>query len=49
MANVIEKEVEASVERQAQLTPSYCNWGWGNCAEKWSLGGDVVEHLKGGL
>ena len=23
MANVIEKEVEVSVERQAQLTPSY--------------------------
>ena len=29
MANVIEKEVEVSVERQAQLTPSRCNWGWG--------------------
>ena len=34
MANVIEHEVEVSVERQAQLTPSLCNWGWGSYAAK---------------
>ena len=43
MANVIEKEVEASVERQAQLTPSRCNWGWGNYAAKWACVGESIE------
>ena len=43
MANVIEKGVEASVERQAQLMPSLCNWGCGNCAAKWSRVGESIE------
>ena len=34
MANVIEREVEVSVERQVQLMPSLCNWGWGDYAVK---------------
>ena len=43
MANVIEKEVEVSVERQAQLMPSRCNWGWVNYAVKWTYAGEVIE------
>ena len=46
MANVIEKEVEVSVERQAQLMPSRCNWGWENYAVKGAYAGEVVE-IKG--
>ena len=43
MANVIEKEVEVSVERQAQLMPSLCNWGWGNYAAKVARVGESIE------
>ena len=43
MANVIKKEVEVSVERQAQLMPSLCNWGWGNCAAEGACVGGIVE------
>ena len=45
MANVIESEVEVSVERQAQLTPSLCNWGWGSYVVKWvcDMGGIVKQ------
>ena len=45
MANVIEKEVEASVERQAQLTPSFCNWGWGNYAVDVVCVGGTVDFM----
>ena len=43
MANVIENEEEVSVERQAQLMPSRCNWGWGNYAAE---GAYVAKSLK---
>ena len=32
MANVIERDVKATVERQAQLIPSLCNCDWGSYA-----------------
>ena len=43
MANVIEKEMEVSVERQAQLMPLFCNWGLENYAVKGAYAGEVIE------
>ena len=45
MANVIERKVEVSVERKAQLMPSHCNWGWRNYAAKcvYDVGGVVKQ------
>ena len=45
MANVIEKELKASVERQAQLMPSLCNWGWGNYAVDVVCVGGTVDFM----
>ena len=45
MANVIERDVKATVERQAQLMPSLCNWGWGNYAVDVVCVGGTVDFM----